>query len=158
LFSTTAHQHRAALDTLKLLMNELCIPLFVLGTKRAGQALEADEHLNARFIHMSLAAWKVDGETRDLLAGIERMLPLRKPSNLSSIPLTRAIVRSTDGVMSRMVRLVNHAAIFSILDGVEHINEEMIAKAKEQVPPASVLYDEKAPPIFINSGELRLAT
>lgn len=140
--SSTARQQRGALDHIKLLMNSLGIPVAVFGTPGAIEAMQVDPHLAARFDWETLAPWKADDETRELLQAMERSLPLRYPSNLSSITTTKLIIGKTMGTLARIVRLVNTAAIFAIHDKTERISAETLEKAMTKTPPSAALRED----------------
>jgi hypothetical protein len=136
---TTQNQQRRALDAVKLIMNELGVPVVAFGTAKAADAMRADPHLAARFDHIGLPQWGNNNETRALLAALEKMLPLRKPSNLAGSPLTKFIISKTGGCLARIVRLVNMAAVFAIQTGTECINEEMLNLAGHGVPDVTTM-------------------
>ena len=88
ILTSTARQQRIALDTIKFLMNQLSMPVLALGTAQAPDAMQVDEHLNARFTYRSLPVWKQDTYLVNFLDALERVLPLKQPSQLSSLPIT----------------------------------------------------------------------
>lgn len=136
----TKRQQRAALDTIKLIMNTLHIPIIAFGVPSAAEAMAADEHLYARFDFKALPAWKVgNANTEVLLMGLEATLPLRKASYLSSPAMQGAIVKPSKGLLARIVRTVKHAAIFAILDKEERITRVQIERATREIPPAWTL-------------------
>jgi Bacterial TniB protein len=135
LFSTQ-NQQRKALDAVKLIMNEVGVPVVAFGTAKAADAMRADPHLAARFDHKGLPQWIVNNDTCALLAALEKMLPLRKPSHLASPGLVKLIISKSGGTLARIVRLVNMAAVFAIQTGTECISAEMIELASNGVPDA----------------------
>lgn len=138
LFSTQ-YQQRLALDAVKLIMNEVGLPVVAFGTAKAADAMRSDPHLAARFDHKGLPTWKVNNDSRALLAALEKMLPLRNPSNLATSKQFKTIISTTNGMLARIVRLVNMAAVFAIQTGTECINEEMLQLAINGVPDAPEL-------------------
>jgi hypothetical protein len=138
LINSTKRQALIALDTIKLLMNKQRLAVLALGVPKAAEAMMRNEHLNTRFKYMALTSWKANDDARDLLAALEEALPLRKPSHLDSPAMTKLIVKQGKGVLSNIVRLVNDAALWSIVSGQEFIDEELISKAFESAPPATV--------------------
>lgn len=132
--ASTARQQRGTLDAIKLIMNNLSIPVLALGTAKAAEAMREDPHLAARFDHRALPTWSCDKDTRALLAAIERTIPLRLESNLASPPLVRFIVEKTNGCLARMVRLINDAAVFAIQTQRECIDIAMLELAATTAP------------------------
>ena len=136
--SSTPRQQRIALDTIKLLMNELMVPILALGTSQAPTAMQVDEHLNARFDHRTLPIWKREPELANLLCALERMLPLAEPSQLASLPLTAKLLSLSGGVLGRMMRLVCHAGAHALEEGKERIDVLCLERAAREVPIAAV--------------------
>ena len=138
ILTSTARQQRIALDTIKFLMNELSLPILALGTAQAPEAMKVDEHLNARFTYRTLPVWKHDQYLANFLDALERSLPLREPSHLSSLPLSTTILRLSEGVLDVIVRLVTHAAAHALEQGKEAISPGLITCAYERPPVAAV--------------------
>ncbi len=132
--TSTERQQRRALDHIKLIMNTACIPVVALGIPGAMQAMQVDAHLAARFDWKTLPTWKCDDDTRDLLNALESTLPLRQASNLASHEKTRLLVSKSDGVLAKLVRIVNNAAVFAITEKKERITEALLERATVSVP------------------------
>lgn len=143
--SSTSRQQSAALDTVKLLMNELAMPILALGIPSAAQAMQGDPHLNARFEYKALPLWADDEAARALLCTLESVIPLRKRSDLGSPAMAKVIVKKSGGVLARMIRLINRAAVFAIMSGKERIDIAMLEEAEKRVPPAYVFKDPDEP-------------
>lgn len=133
--SSTDRQRQTALDTIKHLMNELKMPILAMGVRSALEAMRSDPHLNARFDYYSLSPWEIGRDLALFLEAIERALPLRQPSHLSRGEIMEQVVKLTDGTTAKIVRLLNYAAIYGIVDGKERIDADSLKKA-QQVPPA----------------------
>ena len=71
------------LNALKYLSNELRAPIVAVGTKDALRAIQTDPQMANRFEPAPLAKWVLDEEFRRLLASLERVLPLQRPSGLA---------------------------------------------------------------------------
>lgn len=138
ILTSTARQQRIALDTVKFLMNELYLPILALGTVQAREAMQVDEHLNARFTYQGLPVWKQDRHLVAFLDALEQALPLREPSRLSSLPLSTTILRLSEGILDRIVRLVTHAAAHAVEQGKEAITPSLIELAYRVPPVAAV--------------------
>lgn len=132
--TSTERQQRIALDHIKLIMNTAGIPVVVLGIQSAIEAMQVDPHLAERFDWKLLPIWKCDDETRDLLNALESVLPLREPSHLASQEKVRLLVKKSNGVLARLVRIINNAAVFAIMEKTERITEGLIEKACISVP------------------------
>lgn len=138
ILTSTARQQRIALDTIKFLMNELSLPILVLGTSQAPAAMQVDEHLNARFKHRELPTWKRDVFLTNFLDALERVLPLRKPSHLSSLPLSTKLLQLSGGILDSMVQLVTFAAAHAVESGTEQVTPECLERARVEPPLAAV--------------------
>ena len=138
ILTSTARQQRIAMDTIKFLMNELGLPTLVLGTSQAPEAMQVDEHLNARFKYRELPVWKQDVHLVRLLDVLECALPLRKRSHLSSPALSSEILRLSEGVLDPMMKLVTYAAAHAIECGDEQITVGLLQRARVEPPVAAV--------------------
>lgn len=138
ILTSTARQQRIALDTIKFLMNQLSMPVLALGTAQAPDAMQVDEHLNARFTYRSLPVWKQDVYLVNFLDALERVLPLKQPSQLSSLPITTALLRLSDGVLDPMMRLITYAAAHAVESGTEQITPQLLERARVEMPTAAV--------------------
>lgn len=135
--TTTARQQRIALDTIKFLMNELSLPILTLGTSQAPSAMQVDEHLNARFQHRELPVWKRDEYLTTFLDTLEKALPLRNPSCLSSPTLSTELIRLSSGILQTIVQLVTHAAAHAVETGEEQITTKLLQQAMFEPPLAA---------------------
>ena len=79
----TALKQREVMNALKLLCNELMIPIVGVGTQDAVRVLHTDDQHKSRFDVVVLPLWKPDAEFQSLTAGFEQVLPLKRPSNLA---------------------------------------------------------------------------
>lgn len=138
ILTSTARQQRIALDTIKFLMNELSVPVLALGTAQAPDAMQLDEHLNARFTYRSLPVWKQDAYLVNFLDALERVLPLKKASHLSSLPITTTLLRLSEGVLDPMMKLVTYAAAHAVESGTEQITPQLLERARVELPTAAV--------------------
>jgi hypothetical protein len=104
-------EQRAFLNSIRLLANDLKLPLVCVGTQEAKQALMTDQQLADRFAASELAPWPDDLALGQLLASFESILPLRHPSNLRGTDVRRRILALTDGITVHICRLIETAAI-----------------------------------------------
>lgn len=63
-------------------------------------------------------------DLRRLLGAFERVLPLRKPSDLMQRSIAQLVLSASDGVTGKIPRLRNEAAALAITDGTENITLE----------------------------------
>lgn len=131
---------RRALEGIKLVMNELHLPILAFGTDRAGRAFSSDPHLAARFTNYGMPSWKADDALADFLATYERLLPLRFPSDLGSPDKVALLAKVGEGLIGKIVNRIQNAALAAIADGSERITRELLVNAKAR--PAICLLDD----------------
>lgn len=134
LLAGTFREQRIMLTAIRLLANDLRIPLVCVGTYEANQALMTDQQLADRFDATELPAWENDQAFHQLLASFESVLPLRQPSDFRDPKVQQRILSLTDGVLVRICRLIEKAAIDAIRCGRERIdlaclNEDLVAES-----------------------------
>lgn len=138
LLASTYRQQRILLNTLRFIANELRITLICAGTADAKRALLTDQQLADRFEAIELPPWRNDNDFRRLLASFEALLPLRKRSDLSTPEIRQEILRRTEGITVRIVRLLEHLAIHSVHSGSEAITLAAFALLDSQAPLLSM--------------------
>lgn len=138
ILTSTPRQQRIALDTLKFLMNELSLPILVLGTLEAKSAMEVDEHLNARFRYRELPEWKADALLGKFLDALEMRLPLKLRSCLSSPTLMRTLVEVSKGMLDAIVKTTCYAAAHAVEQSIERVTTDLIRHAADTPPVAAV--------------------
>jgi hypothetical protein len=121
LLAGTFREQRIILNAVRFLANDLRIPLVCLGTEEANQALMTDQQLADRFSAAELPAWENDGAFEQLLLSFESILPLRRPSEFRDPKVHQRIFSLTEGVLGRICRLLETAAIEAIRSGEERI-------------------------------------
>jgi hypothetical protein len=131
ILACTFREQRIILDVIRLLANDLRVPLVCVGTHEANQALMTDQQLADRFEAIELPAWENDQAFHQLLASFESVLPLRQPSEFRDPQVHQRILSLTEGVLVRICRLIERAAIEAI-SGKERIelaclSEELVA-------------------------------
>lgn len=130
----TPYQQRETLESVKYLMNESGVSIIALGTDEAERAVSCDAHLRARFRSMTLPSWTAGPHLANFLAELERCLPLREPSRLSSAGMMRQIVRSSGGTLDAMLTLINTAACLAVEAGEERITQQRLKDAEYDIP------------------------
>ena len=121
-------KQRQLLNTIKFLGNELQIPIVGVGTKEAFNALQSDPQLSNRFEPSALARWKYDTEYLKLLASFERMLPLKKPSNLIEENKAMKILAMSEGTIGEIATLLTRAAVEAVRTNTEAIALDIFDK------------------------------
>lgn len=124
LLAGTFRQQRIMLNAIRFLATDLRLPLVCLGTAEAKQALMTDQQLADRFEAYELPAWSDDAEFANLLESYMAFLPLRQLSALRDPKIRRRILSLTDGILVRICRIVEAAAIAVIESGKERIELE----------------------------------
>ena len=117
----TFREQRILLNAIRFLANDLRIPIVCVGTHDAKQALMTDQQLADRFEAMELPPWEDDATFQQLLCSFGAILPLRKSSNLIDTKLRKRVLSLSEGVLVRICRLLESAAIAAIQSGVEPI-------------------------------------
>jgi hypothetical protein len=121
----TFREQRIVLNTLRYLSNELRMSFVCFGVKEAREAISGDVQLARRFEEFPLARWSADAEFEYLVLAILRNLPLRQPTTLSARAV-RKILQATDGVTSKVFRMLNELAIEAIETGAERITDDAV--------------------------------
>lgn len=126
LLAGTFREQRIILNAIRFLANDLRIPLVCLGTDEANQALMTDPQLADRFAAAELPAWEDDAAFEQLLLSFESVLPLRQPSDFRDPRIHQRILSLTEGVLGRICRLMEAAAIEAIRSGDERISLNLL--------------------------------
>lgn len=131
-------QQRIFLNVIRLLANDLEMPLVCAGTPEARRALLTDNGLADRFESVELPRWTNGLEFRRLLASFAAILPLRNPSDLDQEKIRLAILKLSDGVTVRIVRLLEWLAIDAIQRGTECIEVTSFDALPKRAPLLSM--------------------
>lgn len=107
-------KQRAYLNSLKRLGNQLERSIIGVGTADALRAIQIDEQLSNRFKPEVLPPWKLDKEFLRFLASLERIIPLRDPSNLIEKSLAIKLHTLSEGSIGELSSLLNMAAKWAI--------------------------------------------
>ena len=126
IFAGPSHRQRYFLNVLKYLSNDLRLPLIAAGTADALNAITTDsstlQSANPRR-PATLGRWD---EFLKLLGSLEKMLPLKNPSNLRGTSLAAEIFSLSEGVLGEAVSLVTQAACEAVTSGEECITRKII--------------------------------
>jgi len=131
-------QQRIFLNVIRLLANELEMPLVCAGTPEARRALLTDNGLADRFEAVELPRWTNGMAFRRLLASYNAILPLRRPSELDQEKLRAALLKASEGITVRIVRLLERLAVEAIRTGSECISLDSLTSMPARAPLLSM--------------------
>lgn len=135
LLTGTSTKQREVMNAIKLLCNELCIPIVGVGTREAVRVLHSDPQHASRFDVVTLPLWTLNKEFQRLLASFEKVLPLKMPSKLHQPELASAFHAISGGNLGDLHRLLVECAKEAIESGEECISAEIV-KSKSWVRPS----------------------
>lgn len=126
LLTGTATKQREVMNALKLLSNELCIPIVGVGTREAVRVLHTDPQHASRFDVATLPSWSLDKEFQRLLASFEKFLPLKQPSLLHKPDMAQRLHVISEGNIGNLHRLLVACAAQAIRSGKERIDMDIV--------------------------------
>lgn len=134
LLTGSAIKQREVMNAIKLLCNELAIPIVGVGTREAVRVLHTDPQHASRFDVMSLPAWELNQDFQRLLAGFEQVLPLKHHSRLHQPELATVLYAISEGNIGNLHRLLVECAKEAIKSGKEQVDKALI-ESKAWVRP-----------------------
>jgi hypothetical protein len=126
LLTGSAIKQREVMNAIKLLCNELAIPIVGVGTREAVRVLHTDPQHASRFDVVTLPIWELNQDFQRLLAGFEKVLPLKNPSKLHEPELASLIHTISEGNTGNIHRLLIECATEAITSGKESIDKSII--------------------------------
>ena len=126
LLAGTAGKQREIMNVIKLLCNELKIPIVGAGTQAAVNILHTDPQHASRFDVATLPLWPLSKDFRKLLRSFEAVLPLKKPSDLQRKELCCKIHALCGGNLGDLHCLLSESAKAAITSGKEQIDLEIL--------------------------------
>lgn len=120
----------ACQSALKAITNKTRIPIAAFGTIEALNAFGVDEQMENRFEPLFLRRWKSSKDYRGLLVSFEKLLPLRKPSNLKQTAIASEILERSGGLLGEIKKLLTDCAIYAIEKEIEQITVAVINSCK----------------------------
>lgn len=126
LLAGTAARQREVMNALKLLCNELAIPIVGAGTLDAVRVLHTDPQHASRFDVLRLPLWELDKDFQRLLLGFERILPLQQQSRLHDPRIASRIHSISGGNLGDLHRLLVACASEAIRTEQEHITLDIL--------------------------------
>lgn len=122
-------KQKAFMNSLKNLSTELQIPIVIAGTADALHATNTDAQINNRFKPITLRKWHLDRNFLSLLASLERILPLKKASNMATTKEIASYIHDfSEGYIGEMIDLINLAAQYAINNQIEKIDLQCLNK------------------------------
>lgn len=126
LLTGSAIKQREVMNAIKLLCNELAIPIVGVGTREAVRVLHTDPQHASRFDVMSLPVWELNQNFQRLLAGFEKVFPLKNPSRLHQPELATALHAISEGNIGNLHRLLVECAKEAVKSGREQIDKTVV--------------------------------
>jgi len=126
LLTGSAIKQREVMNAIKLLCNELTIPIIGVGTREAVRVLHTDPQHASRFDVISLPLWQLNKDFQRLLAGFEKVLPLKKASKLHQPELASMLHTISEGNIGNLHRLLVECSTEAINSHCEHITKAII--------------------------------
>lgn len=126
LLTGSAIKQREVMNAIKLLCNELAIPIIGVGTREAVRVLHTDPQHASRFDVLNLPGWELNHDFQRLLAGFEKVLPLKHPSRLHEPELASLLHAISQGNLGNLHRLLTECATEAISSGKERIDKTVI--------------------------------
>lgn len=132
LLAGTPIKQREMMNAIKLLCNELGIPIVGVGTRDAVRILHTDPQHASRFDVVQLPLWKVDVEFQRLLIDFEKILPLKNPSKLHQPALAQKLHAISGGNLGNLHQQLIGCSRYAITNSIERIDAELIDKCGRQ--------------------------
>lgn len=119
-------KQRRFLNAVRLMGNELEMPIVAAGTPEALAAIQSDPQLANRFEPIFLPKWQLDAEYGRFLMSVEKEFGLAKPSNLADLKFARKLLDISEGTIGENMEILRRLAIHAIRTGEEQITPEML--------------------------------
>lgn len=117
---------QVCMNAIRLLGNNLRIPIVGIGTKEAFRAIHSDSQLANRFRSISLTKWEYGLEFRRLLASFEHTLPLKEASNLIDKQISQELLRMSEGTLGELAAIISEAAVYAVRNNQEMITMKIL--------------------------------
>lgn len=134
LLSGSAIKQREMMNVIKMLCNELAIPVVGVGTADAVRVLHTDPQHASRFDVLTLQPWTVGVDFQRFLKGFESVLPLKQASGLHRPDVAYLLHSICEGNTGNLHRLLIECATEAIKSGKEKIDVDII-KSKSWLQP-----------------------
>lgn len=127
-------KQKAFFNVIKNISNQLQIVIVAVGIKEALNAVNTDSQIANRFVPEFLPKWRYNEDYIRLLASFERLLPLRKPSELINEGISKKILEMSDGTIGEISTILSLAAKAAIKSGKERIDTKILTEIKYTKP------------------------
>lgn len=117
----TEREQRAYMVVIKRFHNYMRVPIVVSGISTTYAALGVDPQFIQRFEKTIIRNWEPDENFLSLVAGFESLIPLPKPSLLSSIEKANVIYQGSRKTIGTIKAVILHAAKETIRAGKDSI-------------------------------------
>jgi len=136
-------KQKVFMNAIKNLSNDLQISIVLVGIKDALHATNTDGQISNRFKPVFLQKWKIDRDYLSLLASIEKILPLKKHSDLAhNKELALKILDLSEGYIGEIIDLITQAVEYAIKNDIEMINVEVLKKCEFVKPSLRKNFDD----------------
>ena len=105
---------------------EINLSIVATGTYIARNVIENDAQIYSRFRFRSLPVWRNNNIFRSLLYNFEKIIPLKKESELFSDKLVNRILTLSEGILANIEEIIQDSALLAIKTGKERIDEEIL--------------------------------
>ncbi len=119
---------RVFLNVLKYLANELQIVIVGVGVHEALNVINSDPQLANRFDRVFLDKWQMGDEYLRLLASMEFLTPLKKPSDLTETTIALKLLSMSEGYIGELSKIIKLAAVQAVKTGAESITKQDLSK------------------------------
>ena len=127
ILSGSVAKQKEFMNALKNLNNKLLLPIVLVGIKEALNATNTDFQISSRFKPMYLKRWNFNNEYKALLKSIEKIMPLKKESNLAeNDKLAEYILETSEGLLGEIIEIIGLSAIYAIKNQKEKITMDEV--------------------------------
>lgn len=138
LLTGTPVKQREIMNALKMLCNEIAIPIVGVGTADAIRVLHTDPQHASRFDVVELPTWKLDKSFQRIAESFGKTLPLHKPSMLGAYDKASLLHTISDGNLGNLRRLIVTCAKTAIETGTEEITVDIIKRHSNLRPTKGI--------------------
>lgn len=125
---------QVCMNAIRLLGNNLKIPIVGVGTKDAFRAIHSDSQLANRFRSVNLVRWEYGIEFRRLLASFEHTLPLKEASHLTGKEISQELLRMSEGTLGELAAIISEAAVHAVRNNQESISMKTLKDIRWVLP------------------------
>ncbi|MBI2768971.1 MAG: TniB family NTP-binding protein [Burkholderiales bacterium] len=138
ILNSPAKQHKLFMASLKRLSNMRQLSIVACGTSDVTRALAIDPQFVNRFLRLPLPLWSANEDFVSLVAAFEQLIPLPKPSNLTSPGMVFEIYKGCNGTIGSVRKLIMRAAQVALRTGNDRITFDILTNARKWRQAASL--------------------